>query len=132
VPLVLPWSHVHADFADDGLGDDDVDAVDPREVDAADPLELAAEVELRGMALRLFVPLGPACRGVRRSRRCRCGRRARGGGGKLGREALEMRLQLAVAFGEPQQVGVIHVDLHRYPKPAFSIICFKGPSPRTV
>jgi hypothetical protein len=34
--LIFPPCHVEPDFADDGLGDADVDPVDPGEIDAAD------------------------------------------------------------------------------------------------
>jgi hypothetical protein len=39
VRLGLPARHLHADFADDGLGYADIDTVDPGQVDAADAVQ---------------------------------------------------------------------------------------------
>jgi hypothetical protein len=36
VRLSFPTRHIQADFAEDGLGHADIDAVDPGQVDAAD------------------------------------------------------------------------------------------------
>src|SRR5262245_41382688 len=52
-----PPRHIETDFADHGLGDADVDAIDPREVDAADAVEFATEIELRGMTAGVSSPL---------------------------------------------------------------------------
>ena len=46
VGLGLPARHVHADFADEGLGDADIDAVDAGQVDAADAVQFPAQVKL--------------------------------------------------------------------------------------
>ena len=43
--LVLPAGHFQADLTDDGLRDDDIDAVDARQVDAADAVELSPRVD---------------------------------------------------------------------------------------
>jgi len=62
VMLVLPAGHVESNFADDGLRDADINAVDARQIDAADPLQFAAQVELRCVTASL-----PATFGVRRT-----------------------------------------------------------------
>jgi hypothetical protein len=54
----LPSAHIQPDFADDGLGDHDIDTVDPGQIYAADALEFTAEIEIRGMTLRLLVSFG--------------------------------------------------------------------------
>ena len=62
--LGLPAHHVHADFADEGLGDADINAVDPGQVDAADAMKFMAQVKLRRVAARFTAPLGtraPRC-----------------------------------------------------------------------
>ncbi len=53
----LPARHVHADFADEGLGHADIDAVDPGQVDAADAVQFMAQIKLWRMAPRLPAPL---------------------------------------------------------------------------
>ena len=57
VRLGLPACHVHVDFADEGLGHADIDAVDPGQVDAADAVQLTAQVKLWRMA---YPPSGAA------------------------------------------------------------------------
>jgi hypothetical protein len=42
VRLGVPARHIQADFADNGLGDADIDAVNPSEVDAADAVQFTA------------------------------------------------------------------------------------------
>jgi hypothetical protein len=66
--LVLPARHVEADFADHGLGDANIDPIDPREVDTADAMEFTAQIELRGMAARLPAPLGTGAQRIARGR----------------------------------------------------------------
>ena len=56
-----------ADFADDGLGHADIDAVDPGQVDAADAVQFMTQVKLRGMAARF-----PPSLGTRSQRLSRC------------------------------------------------------------
>ena len=46
----LRSGHIDPDFADDGLGDADINAVYPGQVDAADALQFLAEINLRSMA----------------------------------------------------------------------------------
>jgi hypothetical protein len=55
--LGLPPRHIHADFADDGLGDGDIDAVDASQVDAANAVQLAAQIKLRRVAARFASPV---------------------------------------------------------------------------
>ena len=78
VRLGFPSAHVKPDFADNGLGDHDIDAVDPGQIYPADALEFTAEIEVRCMTLRLLVSFG-------------CSRRLRGwlpnGGSHFGRLA---------------------------------------------
>src|ERR1700704_2295680 len=57
VVLVLPTRHIQADLADHGLGDPDVDAIDPGQVDAADAVQFTTQIKLRSMAARLPAPL---------------------------------------------------------------------------
>ena len=56
--FVVPAGHIKADFADHGLCDADVDAIDPCQVNAANAVELATEIELRGMTSSFSSPLG--------------------------------------------------------------------------
>ena len=42
VRLSFPTRHIQADFAEDGLGHADIDAVDPGQVDAADAVQFTA------------------------------------------------------------------------------------------
>ena len=56
--LGLPARHIHADFADEGLGHADINAVDPGQVDAADAMQFTAQVKLRRVAARFTAPLG--------------------------------------------------------------------------
>ncbi len=53
--LGLPAVHVEADFADEGLGYADIDAVDAGQVDAGDARELLAEIKLRRVGTRFPV-----------------------------------------------------------------------------
>src|SRR4029453_10335402 len=53
VVLVLPARHVEPAFADKGLRDADVDAIDAREIDATDSVQLSPQVELRRVAADL-------------------------------------------------------------------------------
>ena len=101
--LGLPARHVHADFADDGLGDADVDAVDAGQVDAADAVQFTAEVELGRVAAGLPSPLGRRCGGGR-------GGSPSGRVGHLVGDALQMLFERLVAFGDPLLVGVVHRD----------------------
>ena len=58
VLLGLPATHIQADFADHGLRDADVDAIDPCQVDPADAVEFATEIELRRMTASFSASLG--------------------------------------------------------------------------
>jgi hypothetical protein len=62
VRLGFPSAHIQADCADDRLADHDIDAVDPGQIYPADALEFTAEIEIRGMTLRLLVSFGGARR----------------------------------------------------------------------
>jgi hypothetical protein len=67
VVLVLPPRHVEPDFADEGLRDADVDAVDPRKIDAADPVQLSPQVELGRVTARLPAAFDARSRLARRN-----------------------------------------------------------------
>ena len=99
--LVLPARHIQTDFADDGLGDADVDPIDPRQVDTADAVEFAPEVELRRMTacLSSAFDVRPCLRGSGTGRVRRVGR--------LVGEDLEMLLQGLVAFLDPLAIRVV-------------------------
>jgi hypothetical protein len=88
--LILPPRHVQPHFADHGLGDAHVDAIDPREVDTADAMQFLPQVKPRRMAARLPPPLGTGAslRGWCRGRRLGVGL----GLAELGGEALQLIL----------------------------------------
>jgi hypothetical protein len=48
----FPSVHIQPDFADNGLANHDIDAVDPRQIYPADALEFTAEIKIRCMTLR--------------------------------------------------------------------------------
>ena len=56
--LAFPARHIQADFADDGLGHADIDAVDPGQVDAADAVQFPAQVKLRAWLPAFRRPFG--------------------------------------------------------------------------
>jgi DNA replication protein DnaC len=95
--LVRPARHVESDFADDGLRDADIDAVDAGQIDAADALQLARQVELRRVTARL-----PAAFGVRLTMRGGCTVVLHFVG-----QVTEMLLQGMVAFGDPLQIAIV-------------------------
>ena len=57
--LVGPARRVKADFADHGLCDADVDAVNPGQVDPADAVEFVTEIELGSMTASFSSPFRP-------------------------------------------------------------------------
>ena len=62
VVLVLPARHLQADFADHGLGDPDVDAIDPGQVDAADAVQFTTQSNCGAWLPAFRRRLGPARR----------------------------------------------------------------------
>src|ERR1700682_5090027 len=62
VPFGLPARHLQPDFADDGLTDAHIDAIDSGQVDAGDAVEFAAQVKLRRMTAGFAAPSWPRLR----------------------------------------------------------------------
>jgi hypothetical protein len=96
--LGLPAGHVEADFADQGLGDADIDAVDAGEIDATDAGELVPEIKLRRLRSRLAGRPAGRRRGV-------------DGVARLVGHGVQVRLEGPVAFDDALPIGVIEVDL---------------------
>jgi hypothetical protein len=98
VRLGSPAGHVEAHFADEGLGDPDIDAVDAREIDAADAGEFVPQIKLRRLRSRLAGrPAGRRLRGV-------------AGGARFVGDGVQVRFERPVALDDALPVGVVEVD----------------------